>query len=1761
MKRIYILIAMVAAITVSVAVNRPMKSMHKLTEKQLWEAVDSCMKNDLPKSAAEYVEELDKRYTQSADSRGMLRLLGVYGYIYSREYEGWRESKAAMEKKVDGLWSPLKEVVKIVGGRDDDNDEVAKVRDILKAHSVYEVVDSSEVLIDMNLLDFVMISSGRLRRDERLMKQWFDDGNDTSKLLCLMTKVHNDDEEGDIDDNDRALAYVEKMQQYATTDVARALVDIFRASVYVERAQRSYNSATMSNAFADKAVSLCDKVVSVIPGDRPKYKQLVDMASRLKKSINEINISVEVRDNVPDVEIPVSITTCNAYSVSVDIYDWCKEFDMSKLKPLISQNVDLHRVKGRLQSEDTKWKMQGLKAGRYIAVVHADTVFSHADFRISDIGMYDMEVGEKGYFAVMSATTGAPLVGATVDGKAVDEMGLYTVKEKPGRHEYEVKYKDEHFGFTRWIPRKSNDDNSADNRTVLLTDRGLYRPGQKVCFKLWRFWADREKLWPAETEKFEVRLRGEKDIASVSVTPSILGCAWGEIDIPSDVKTGRYSIIVNGRHVQNIAIEEYKLTGNKIEFDDIREVYYPMDTVVVGGRLLTVDDVPVSGAMVTVNDTTELQTDADGHFTYSLVAQDPDMDRYGFDTITKHIFFKATDRGGETVEKTFDVKVFRSGYHPDVTVAPSGMADKSCYVLGSQMTFTLSLYTGMSHDVSGDVHYYIERLEKHLDQPVNGVRDQYSLICEKEMHIEKGETIVIDTRDYVAGTYHIRAVSTGKNGKTDTSYGDFTLLPRTGALVGGKMDIYAMGEKHFVPGHEYRMSVGTNLKDAYLYVVAVRGSECVHKSVVRCSEEMKEISINVPSTGGANGDMEICLFAMKDNERYNSDASVDCREEESAFVLSMQTMRDHSQPGAQETVRLKLRSDRPLDDSEVAATMFDSRLDNIVRYRWDGTLGYFRPCTTYSSLYVQAVHPSDEGCHIVGDKYRYSSYHYFIASPSCDEILDIVMPNMFNVMGHSTIRSRSIRTFGAPSLAKANDIVCDYDMASFDDEVVEEEMIPYAVVEGKTLPPFPPVPQMEEELDIVGPTPEDVTLRNNFAESVFFEPALRPDADGNVEVSFTLPDNITKYNFMAFATDKKMRASYLFAQMKVNKPLAVKTWLPRLLTEGDTIIVSLSANVDKAFEVGELTYTLSCDEKACVEQIDKSHFRLVAPSDVDTLTITYTVTDGKYSDGEKHSIPVISRYRQIDESQAFVIYPHTTPTLINEGYSQLNMTTATWEAVVEALPHLYDSRYPCSDTYAGQIETSAIAMTLQRRGDIADWIARHKDDKDNRAVKLLMGDNARRMFADAVVKLKNMQRSNGAFPWIEGMDESEYMTRAIVNTLVDLRRYTSLQDKDVDTMIENGLGYIKGLVKKSVEMWKEHKIEHPVTDEEMLYDLYILARAGKLDKSDKAISAALAAIPKGRKLGTPVNKVLAAVIYDSIDRRKDAALLVQSVCENLIRPDDNMAHISLRGHFWYADDMFVHPILVMALNDLQMEIGDAQKICNWMMKAKRSTHWGNTQSTSRAVFALLSMSSDHRNAKTVMTINSGNGAAREMILSNSTSVDAAEISNVVIDHQGVLPIWGNWHRESRMAIDQMAAHNQEDISIVRTIEGAQKVGDKVRVTISVTTAIDMDHVRISDYRPASFQPVDQTSGYRGWWWLRTCGMSDGVIHYYSPRDASVDLFVERLPRGTHTFSYECYVTNAGEMNAGYAEVVCMYEDALEAHTAGCRSSLRSSPVE
>ncbi|MCX6158458.1 MAG: hypothetical protein NTY74_10825, partial [Ignavibacteriae bacterium] len=83
-----------------------------------------------------------------------------------------------------------------------------------------------------------------------------------------------------------------------------------------------------------------------------------------------------------------------------------------------------------------------------------------------------------------------------------------------------------------------------------------------------------------------------------------------------------------------------------------------------------------------------------------------------------------------------------------------------------------------------------------------------------------------------------------------------------------------------------------------------------------------------------------------------------------------------------------------------------------------------------------------------------------------------------------------------------------------------------------------------------------IVPRKDFRETVFFNPDLRTDENGDLTISFTMPDALTKWKMMGFAHTKDLKSGFVTNELITQKELMVTPNVPRYFREDDKVVIS-----------------------------------------------------------------------------------------------------------------------------------------------------------------------------------------------------------------------------------------------------------------------------------------------------------------------------------------------------------------------------------------------------------------------------------------------------------------------------------------------------------------------------------------------------------------------------------------------------------------------------
>lgn len=1840
MKKLFISLSAIIAISLPFfASHKTPNAIEKLSNNNLQSIIDSLCKNDLPKSAEPYFVEAKKRAKKQQNTRWLLELIDkqIAANLVRFEFDD-KKILDMLANDTLKTWTPLTQLLALrlstfqdIEKRNDNTTNVIVEKctsdsEYLLTHSAYEVVDSSKLLCDMSIYDYIALSirNGNLLTWQQKSK--FDEN------WCNLAKEK---------DAERSIVISHLVSNYSnnikyalgiakTTD-SKALCYYYKAIDYVQIATYSngtqkgnIKNITDRNAYADSAITMFKNVANICTS-----KTLRDDAKNRIADIERHELAIKTEYFIaPNTFVPIFIESRNVNTVSVRIFEdnehkCTKEQEncdvLKSLKLINEVTFDIPICYHRLENTKTYYEMEGVPVGNYVVAIYDGNNTEPSamyNFHSTHISAQTFTTDSKEYMQLTYAESGKPLDNAFVNGKKIDNSGWTEIKTKDHNskitHNYdEVDFRDYYSAYSERA--------TESTRAQIITDRKIYRPGQKIYFKAYIYNANYEKKCAMEANKkvaIKLMANNGSKIASTELVTNEFGSISGTFDIPTDVYKGRATITieVNNDWIANesINIEEYKRSNNKLTFEPIRKAYIINDSVTVVGVATSADGKPLSNASVDysviyskhpqkkltngkaiTNNSGKFEIKFKPCYSYDEIEIKASIiDLSGektqnsmtcqFDDLGNKISFKQS----KTYKENEDIKISiisqNTNNQPFATKAQININK-----IKNKYDFLPKIYESADTIASKDCSLNI-----------NNRRSGYTTekkIFTKEINIDTTGVyeLVIPKGILSSGIYQIELSALAANGKDtikseiEKQYGyrdeyDVAKFTIIGIDKASEMlpEIYFNAPKQMNFGEKAEIVIGSRLKNAQIMVVAEYGGEIIYHQFHECSASTKTIVIDLPSKPSVlmHDAVGINIACQKDNRYYCNKANIKLFEQEKPIDISISTSHDKSDPQQEENWELTINNDKP---TEIVATMYDTRLDKIISSKWNTS---FYKNTKQSELSSNIIRFNTRNIGI--KNIIRNGWINGYKEPNFSIFYNLMCNGTMDLNKYSILRSRF-------AFNKS---------AAFEEAEVEDIKYVDSIVGNN---------DEWNEIKIN----ETEQVRNDFRETVFFYPNLTPNEDGKCSFSFTLPDNITTYLFRALAHDKDMRKGYVQKTLSVSKKLIASLGLPRFAIEGDTINISgtITANDD---EIKEANCTLSvvdtltntpihtfASQKVKFSKLrnQQVQWTIIVPQNCSALKFKVTAYSGKYSDAELNTIRIEPRNIEIAESEPFVIMTKGQHSIKNTFDTEttislsFNYTSNTFMEVLKALPHISHEWYESSDTYLGMMESSAIARYLMQKIDVqkaiealiandtllknaltsnaasTPWIyASNRMNQHNKeVVEMLKGNNAQNQFNKATRKLVNIQNSDGSFPWFKGMGGSSYLTYDILSTIGWMARYNLVDgnDENIVSICNKGKKYIIEQLEKLHKSYEKDSIIG-YDDLHALYAYTYLT--SKVNDDAKFL---IEKINERWQKFDATGRIMATSILWRSGYRETAEIITQSLSENIVDVDEYSAHISNKGIYWFNSTLLTQSMLIMTLNEIRPDDPATKKLVNWLIMQKRSQWWSNTQSTSRAVMALLSQSADMSSSDTIKIdqqqwICSVNEPSINVNIEPKSSNATAQITK-----GNDVPSWGAWQRIAALPIDNMEANTNENLQIERIVELKQgnryvpiknkelKVGDEIRITLLINNNVDLDFVRICDHRAACLEPNNQLSGLT-WdysnrsFFINNIIYSLGRIFYYSPSDVDASFFIDTLKRGHNAFSYTTTIRQSGSMSSGYAEVECMYCPDIKAHTKGGRINIK-----
>lgn len=1061
----------------------------------------------------------------------------------------------------------------------------------------------------------------------------------------------------------------------------------------------------------------------------------------------------------------------------------------------------------------------------------------------------------------------------------------------------------------------SGGDNNQQRRinSYVYTDRSIYRPGQEVHYGIvaYQQLKDETEVDKGATYTLTLLDSNRDVVEKATLTTDEMGVAGGTFQLPEICLPGKFALRLERKGQGNggsawgtFSVEEYKRPTFEVEVLEPTVAYKLGDSLRIEGVARTYTGLPVKSAKVryevesrglydpaskVFSDNGEATTDDEGHFAFSILLQDDSSSSeysywWSWRSGVRRISIKAdvTAQNGETQRASRSLIATRRADWLEVEWPNFICKEDDPTIIIKHVGVGGRLLPG-----GGRYELYRNREVVHTDTFVSGQRLQ--------LPYEK----------LGSGRYDVRLYCGDIEDRTNS----FTYISLADKRPFGSESLCHY-ELFNANRDSVQVLVGTPHQDVVLFCDIVSQGKILESRRYVVSDTLMLLPFAYEER---YGDGAVVLFAfMRDGTMRKFEFTIKKPLPDKRLNMTWSTFRSQLRPGQAEEWKLRItRPDGTPASASLLATLYDASLDQLVRHSLPFGLDFSRyvyPSSwQYHSTPSLSLSSSAESRSFPADDFKFTTWQTWMFGLPY-QTRDFMMRN---------------RAMGA-AVGSAVMYVEDAEMP-----MMEAKMVKKSVA----------VNEMQDSADDAAADSgdEQVQVRSNFAETAFFQPALRTDSKGEVSLVFTLPESLTSWQFRALAHDADVNYGQLDAIVVARKEFMAEMNLPRFIREGDDVVVPATLhNLSEKAESGTVRLRLLDAATERVVGDWKQPFNLAkdgeqticfpfSAKNLPQAVIVRLTAQGKnFSDGEERLLPVLSDRERVLRSVPF--------SLNTEGVQELRIDTImtsspnasdrrlvvetssnpAWYAVAE-LPII--ANYECYSAtswatryyalslarYIGRenpeirgLSTSvekqhAWADMLKRNPDLKQtllqetpWVAEAKDEaaRLDALVELFDEDKQASRMAQTLQSLDDLQNPDGSWSWFKGMGGSPWITTEVCILLA--RQQTMTGNNQASSRLQRAMAWLEKSVAEDVKAMKKaerrNKEKFSLSEQKLKY-LYLRALLGK--GADKDTRYLLKHFAEPAEY-TMFEKAMIVVIQSHFDMQKEAAIGAQSLLEHTV---------------------------------------------------------------------------------------------------------------------------------------------------------------------------------------------------------------------------------------------------------------------------------------
>jgi uncharacterized protein YfaS (alpha-2-macroglobulin family) len=522
-------------------------------------------------------------------------------------------------------------------------------------------------------------------------------------------------------------------------------------------------------------------------------------------------------------------------------------------------------------------------------------------------------------------------------------------------------------------------------------------------------------------------------------------------------------------------------------------------------------------------------------------------------------------------------------------------------------------------------------------------------------------------------------------------------------------------------------------------------------------------------------------------------------------------------------------------------------------------------------------------------------------------------------------------------------------------------------------------------------TPEP-TVRKNFADTAYWTAAIKTNAEGIAEVTFTMPENLTGWKVKAWAMGHGTKVGQGEADVVTKKDLLVRLQAPRFFTEKDEVV--LSANVhnylktEKKIAVsleldGPLagTSVLRQDVSVPANGEKRVDWRVQVKGEGQAIVRVKAIADDD-SDAMEMRFPCYGHGMlktdsfagvvRPDKSHAQVSFSVPAERRVNESRLEVRYSPTLAGAMVDALPYMVDYPYGCTEQTLNRFVPTVVTQRVLQNmkldlkeirdkrtnlnaQEIGDDKERAKGWKRFDRNPVFDEEEVARMSAAGVQALAGMQLSDGGWGWFSGYGEHAWPhTTAVVVHGLQIAKENDV--KLPPNMLERGIGWLKNYEGEQLARLKNFPSKQQ-PNKEFADNLDALVNMVLTDAGNASAEMTDFLYRDRTHLAVYAKAILGLTLHKKGDKER-LAMILKNVEQYLVQDDENQtAYLRLPAENvwwnWYGSETEANAYYLKLLSRTTPKDERASRLVKYLLNnRKHATYWSNTRDTATCIEAM-----------------------------------------------------------------------------------------------------------------------------------------------------------------------------------------------------------------